>query len=803
MSGVAAVLAAGRATLRRSRLVTILLIVLVGVAAGATMAAVAGARRTDSAFPRLVEETDSADVQVTPLVGRIDLDAVERLPQVTRSGRLLAFEIQPRVAGAPVDIETTRGAFASADGELYYKIDRPHVLEGRLPRPDRAGEILVNEAFAEEFDVAPGDRYEGVLIDYGALLEFSESGRPIEELDLDAIQTPVDFEIVGLSRGQAEIIPAEDQISDSAMILSPAFAERYGDQALADSLVADLRRGADGVDAFKAEVRDLFPDAVIEFPTKEGKLETVDRSVSPYSIALYLFAVVIGVAAFLVLGQILARQVAVDAIEVPVLRAIGMSPGQSIGTVITRSVVVGVAGAVLAVVVAVLASRLFPFGPAGLAEPHPGFRIDWTVLALGLLVTLALVVGRAGVTAWRVVRRYRAGGEGLDAGGVRPSAAARTAARAGMPPAPATGIRFALERSGVLLGPATTLIGLVAAVAAATASLGFGDSLDRVLSTPRLYGWNWDVVLAGYDGTNDAIAGEVERDDELTRKTEGARTVVRFEDEDLLVFAFERGPGHVVPTIADGRAPRAPDEVALGARTLRDLDVGHGDTLTAEGAGRPRRLTVVGTAVLPALTLGETLGLSEGAVLTLGGLERLDPALPPSLIAADLAPGATMGDVRARYEQDASVDVPAPPSELISYRRIDDLPLVLALVLAGLGAGVLSHAAITSARRRRREVGVLKALGFLRPQVAVAVGCEATTLAAVSLLIGLPVGVLLARWGWTAFANQLGVVAEPVVPFPWGVMAVAFGALVLALVVAALPGRSAARTNAAVALRSE
>jgi ABC-type lipoprotein release transport system permease subunit len=83
------------------------------------------------------------------------------------------------------------------------------------------------------------------------------------------------------------------------------------------------------------------------------------------------------------------------------------------------------------------------------------------------------------------------------------------------------------------------------------------------------------------------------------------------------------------------------------------------------------------------------------------------------------------------------------------------------------------------------------------------VACEAVTLAGLALLIGLPVGVLVARWGWTAFADQLGVVAEPVAPFPWGVMAIALGALLLALAVAAFPGRSAARTDPAFALRSE
>ncbi len=85
---------------------------------------------------------------------------------------------------------------------------------------------------------------------------------------------------------------------------------------------------------------------------------------------------------------------------------------------------------------------------------------------------------------------------------------------------------------------------------------------------------------------------------------------------------------------------------------------------------------------------------------------------------------------------------------------------------------------------------------------AVSVAWQATTIAATALLIGLPTGIAMGRWGWRAFAAQLGVLPEPVVPLAAIFIAVP-SALALANVVAALPGRAAARTQPATVLRSE
>jgi hypothetical protein len=65
-----------------------------------------------------------------------------------------------------------------------------------------------------------------------------------------------------------------------------------------------------------------------------------------------------------------------------------------------------------------------------------------------------------------------------------------------------------------------------------------------------------------------------------------------------------------------------------------------------------------------------------------------------------------------------------------------------------------------------------------------------------------PVGIAAGRWLWLAFAHELSAVPDPVIPAGSIALAVV-AALVLANLVAALPGRAAARTPAAIVLRAE
>jgi ABC-type lipoprotein release transport system permease subunit len=105
-------------------------------------------------------------------------------------------------------------------------------------------------------------------------------------------------------------------------------------------------------------------------------------------------------------------------------------------------------------------------------------------------------------------------------------------------------------------------------------------------------------------------------------------------------------------------------------------------------------------------------------------------------------------------------------------------------------------------RRRRRDLAVLRTLGLLRSQMLWVVSWEAGALAAVALLVGLPLGVLAGRWAWTLFAGAAGVAGSADIPVPLVLAAIPV-TLVLAIGIAAGPGWAAARLRPALILRSE
>jgi predicted lysophospholipase L1 biosynthesis ABC-type transport system permease subunit len=97
---------------------------------------------------------------------------------------------------------------------------------------------------------------------------------------------------------------------------------------------------------------------------------------------------------------------------------------------------------------------------------------------------------------------------------------------------------------------------------------------------------------------------------------------------------------------------------------------------------------------------------------------------------------------------------------------------------------------------------MLKTFGFTRRQLGGTVAWQASVAAVIGIAVGIPLGVALGRFLWTLFARQIYAVPAPAVPA--AVLAlVALGTILLANLAAAIPGRSAARTPSAVALRAE
>jgi hypothetical protein len=222
-------------------------------------------------------------------------------------------------------------------------------------------------------------------------------------------------------------------------------------------------------------------------------------------------------------------------------------------------------------------------------------------------------------------------------------------------------------------------------------------------------------------------------------------------------------------------------------------------------------MRVVGTVIVPPSPYQAT-GLGEGAALALQGYLRIDPGAARQLgrlpFLVRFAPGVSRHAGLAAVANDIK-GLPKPfvfgaerPANVVSLAHIAGVPALLSGLLALLALGTLAHTLVSSTRRRRHDLAILKSLGFIRRQIRRAVAWQATTIAVIALLIGLPAGIAGGRWAWRVFAAQLGVLPEPAVPLATILIAIP-AAAALANLIAALPGQAAARTKPATILRTE
>ena len=109
---------------------------------------------------------------------------------------------------------------------------------------------------------------------------------------------------------------------------------------------------------------------------------------------------------------------------------------------------------------------------------------------------------------------------------------------------------------------------------------------------------------------------------------------------------------------------------------------------------------------------------------------------------------------------------------------------------------------VTSVRRRRRDLAILKTLGFTGRQLATAVAVQAGVAAVIGCAIGIPAGIALGRVLWDLFAGEISAVPYPTVP-TGAIVAIGLIAVGLAVLVSMVPGRIAARTTTAQLLRVE
>lgn len=798
------------------------LTLLLGVFGGIVLAAAAGARRTDTAYDRFLRSSQRADVSVVG--GEPDANAeLEQLPQVAAGETVARFFINPVDASGRMDLGTGQPVAAMHDLNAWH-VERPKLLSGRLPRPDREDEALSSRVFAQRNHLTVGSTI--------AMRQFTTEA-DFDGLDPNHLEPwrgkPLSFTVVGIAVQPSDVVPTHETEFAQGLTLTPAFFRAHTGESVALSELIRLKPGTSMADFHGAmdEVATRHPELQEVFVEPQAPLHAeVKRAIQPQAVALAVFALLAAIATFLIIGQTISRQLAIESTDAPTLRALGMTARQLFTVAMLRVAILGVVGAVVAVLAAIASSPLMPIGPARLAEPLPGLAVNAGLLVLGSVAVVALILARACLPAWRAaaVAGQPLQGTAELTGAGETSRLADTAAHAGLPASASAGMRMALEpghgRSAVPVR--STLVATVVAIASVAAAVTFSANLKRLVDTPRLWGRGWDLTIDGHVGPVVHEPGIARLDADpgvaaFAGGTVGVSSLV-VEGREVPALGFDPQSSHagkpsVFPTLLEGHQPSNDGEIVLGTKVLRRIHRSVGDDVDVKAGEASHRMHVVGRAVFPSIGgfLAEATGLGSGAAVMPSVVNQGAPDLaeePYTFFAVRLQPGASAEKLGEEFVRPGGPCPsgcylrPARPPEISNYKRILGTPLVLAGVLALLAVATLGHTLATSISRRRRDLAILKTLGFARRQVFATVAWQATTLAAIAAIVGLPLGVAAGRWGWTLLADQLGVGTAAVTPALQILLALP-AAVLVANLIAALPARAAARIQPALALRTE
>ncbi|MCJ7673018.1 MAG: ABC transporter permease [Acidimicrobiia bacterium] len=849
-----------RAELRRRWRAWLGLALLIGLGAGVVIAATAGARRTGSAYERFLQDQRAYDVIAFPgfcapedlapgeSLSECGLRMITGLPQVKDAAVIVNFQ---------ADIRTSDGRSLQPGGDPGYTgpgevsvlgstddvfgrvVNRRRVLDGRLPREGAPEEVALSKALAERADVEVGDTLRATI---KTVVKTEACKAALEGVELGPEcygSARHRLRVVGIEVSPGELVPPSGNYVAAVHVSRALVRSVRADGAqIQRGLAVTLVDGARGVPAFRRAVEGPATGATVLF-RQVDQAKALRGAIRPQVVALELLAALAALAVIAVFGAALGRQAWVESSGYSALWALGIRRRQLVLLTVARAVAIGLIAAPVAALTAFALSPLTPIGLAGDAEPQPGLAVDGLALGAGAALTLVFVVALVLWPAWRIARATTVG-DTAGSPARRPSAAATAMTTAGFSAPAVVGVRMALEpgRGRGAVPVRSGFLGVTAGIIALGAALGFGASLAHLLETPRLVGLTWDaaVVFGQDDSTDvDGLTRRIERASGVAGATPGTFVFYPPFPEHPLLLGPRRlpvellaiGPGVVGPSVIDGRAPVAADEILLATETIDELGLDIGDTVAAIGqvggtGERPdagedtrARFRIVGTGVVPPISGSpETESrLGRGAVTTVPGLQRLNPVATPTALYVQFTPGtaqkagvaALRRALRGRPGYQEVFDFGGERRDVggfLDVSEVDDLPLLLGGLVAVVAAGVLAHVLVTSARARRRDLAVLRAIGFRRRQVRSTVTWQAVTVTTVALVIGLPLGLILGRAAWTVYARSIGVVPEPAIAWT-GVLAAIIGALLVAVAVAVWPARAAARHSPAAVLRSE
>lgn len=822
----------------------LVLTLLIATLGGLAMGSVVIGRRTQSAFSSFLARDNASTFTVSTYGTSFDSPANDYLPSVEAGIRRLpdvqsveafggSFATPIAPDGTPLPEANNDVNIASSIDGVFFDQDRAVVIQGRMANPNSPDEFIVSAIGARLLRIHVGEE-----VTFG-------------EFDLAQAQNPgfgttavpplkkVQLRLVGIVEFNNQVIQDDTDRLPTNLVLTPAFT-RTQVKNFGTWYSIRLRSGTRDLGAVEHQIVSLLPTgSVPNFVFASDYENRVETALRPESIALGGFGLIAALAALGVSLPVLSRLLLSAEDDRRALRAIGASPGMVAADSYIGALTAVVLGAGLATAVSVALARLAPLGPVHRVYHGGSVSLDWTVTGAGVAFFIGVLGAVAVVRSFLMARR----GTGTRSSTHPPAGSrlAAVAASAGLPTPAVLGARFALEpgRGRTAVPTRSVVLGAMLSVTIVVTTLTFSSGLRTLVSRPDLYGWNWNYALTSFSDVPPQARADLNRDP-LVQAWSGY-TDVNLEIDGEEIPALGASSTEVVgPPMLTGRPVTGPNQVVLGPATLAHLgkqvgetiQVGYGSPSTAPVYLPPRPMTIVGTATFPAVsgssTFAEHVSLGVGALFSY-------LSLPPAFQAVINQPDPTQDGpplVFVRYRHGVSSKAalsdmhrlvavgttafasdPAAagdtvsfegvqrPAAIVNYQSTGSTSLLLAGALAVGAMAALALSLVASVRRRRRDLAILKALGFTRAQTTATVAAQALVTAILADAVGIPVGIAAGRQLWTAFARSIDAVPAPTVPA--SVALVGIVTVVVALVMAVPPARVAARTPAAAVLRVE
>ena len=550
---------------------------------------------------------------------------------------------------------------------------------------------------------------------------------------------------------------------------------------------------------------------------------------APWVPFILTFGIIALVMSVLIVVNVVSGAVVAGTTRIGVLKSIGFTPVQVIGSYVLQVAVPAVVGCVAGVVAGnLLAAPLLKQNATVYQVGHLGIPpwVDGLVLLAILVLTgIAAVLPALRAGRMSAVQAIATGRAPRPRHGYL---AHRLLGRVHWLPRAVT-IGFAAP----FARPARTLVTAAAVLfgaIAVTFGAGLATSLDRVQANLSMA--QTEPVQVSYAGTG---AGPVQvhagkGGPQLSVGPAGlnsaqSRAIVSalsaqpgtvhyvLETDDNVQIAGQTNPVNLTAYTGDaswlgyalisGHWYSGPDQVDVNTEFLNatGTSVGSVYTFPAIGKnGKPVTVRIVGEVFQP--------GNQVDAYLSSATLSVLDPSTPPVQYDVGLRAGidaqAYANALNARLGPAYSVNVNTSNSPVFdAVLALVSLLTILLVAVAGLG---VLNTVVLQLRERLHDLGVFKAVGMTPRQAIAMVICSVSAIGLVAGLVAVPLGVLVQHSIVPVMAHAANSGVPPSMISVYGLpelIALALAGLVIAVVGALGPASWAARTRTASALRTE